>query len=266
MTFSCVWAPSRGLTRRGDRIRASISVEKNLVLKSLTAASLNRVLQDMDEVEVPYGTVLYSTGEKIRYVYFPEHAMISIVAHTEEGQSAEVGLIGFEGLIGLDYLLGAENAFNDHVAKLAGKVLRLKAAAAKKEFRRGGDFHDLVTRFTRHYLLQISQTALCNRLHSLEERLARWILMSDDRSTTDRIALTHELLSIMVGATRASVTRMAIGLQKAGYFTYSRGSIRILDRKGLEDFTCECYKTVLQACSLENDSIVDKSSNLEDPV
>ena len=140
----------------------------------------------MDEVEVPYGTVLYSTGEKIRYVYFPEHAMISIVAHTEEGQSAEVGLIGFEGLIGLDYLLGAENAFNDHVAQLAGKVLRLKAAAAKKEFRRGGDFHDLVTRFTRHYLLQISQTALCNRLHSLEERLARWILMSDDRSTTDR--------------------------------------------------------------------------------
>jgi CRP-like cAMP-binding protein len=201
----------------------------------------------MEEMDIPHGTVLYGSGEQIKYIYFPETTMISVVAHTEEGQSAEVGLIGYEGVIGLDCLLGGDFAFNEHVAQLPGRVLRLKAAAAKKEFRRGGNFHDLITRFTRNFLLQISQTALCNRLHSLEERLARWILMSDDRSMADRIALTHELLSIMVGSTRASVTRMAIAMQKAGYFTYSRGSIRMLDRKGLEAFTCECYETVKQA-------------------
>jgi CRP-like cAMP-binding protein len=173
--------------------------------------------------------------------------MISVIAYTEGGQSAEVGLIGFEGVIGLDVLLGAEYATNEHVTQLAGAALVIPAAAAKKEFKQGNAFQDLVLRFTQRYIIQISQTALCNRMHSLEERLSRWILMSHDRSETDRLPLTHEFLSVMVGATRASVTRTAIAMQKHGYFAYSRGVITVLERKGLEAFTCDCYKAVQSA-------------------
>jgi CRP-like cAMP-binding protein len=198
----------------------------------------------MEVVDLPHGETLYRPGEVIKYLYFPETAMISVIAYTEQGQSAEAGLIGFEGVTGIDVLLGSEQAANEHVTQLSGTALRIGVAAIKKEYKKGGALHDLVARFVRRYIIQISQTALCNRMHSLEERLSRWILMSRDRSEGERLALTHEFLSVMVGATRASVTRTAISIQKLGYFTYSRGVITMQDRKGLEGFTCDCYKTV----------------------
>lgn len=202
----------------------------------------------MEDVEVPHAEILYRPGEEIKYIYFPETAMISVIAYTEGGQSAEAGVIGFEGVIGIDVFLGAEHAANEHVTQLKGRVLRINVAAAKKEFRQCGAFHDLILRFTQRYIIQISQTALCNRMHSLEERLSRWILMSRDRSESERLPLTHEFLSVMVGATRASVTRTAIAMQKLGLITYSRGVITLVDRKRLEEFTCDCYKTVQHAC------------------
>jgi CRP-like cAMP-binding protein len=220
---------------------------KNQILKALPAADLKRLLPDLEVFDLPHAEILYRPGQPIKYVFFPESAMISVIAYTEGGQSAEVGVIGFEGIIGIDALIGTASAANEHVTQLPDGALRISAAAAKKEFKRGGAFHDLVLRFIQRYIIQISQTALCNRLHSLEERLSRWILMCRDRSETDRLPLTQEFLAVMVGATRASVTRAAIEMQKHGYFSYSRGTITMIDRKGLETFTCDCYKTVKNA-------------------
>jgi CRP-like cAMP-binding protein len=205
------------------------------------------LLPDLEMVDLPHAEVLYRPGQPIKYVYFPENSMISVIAYTESGQSAEVGVIGRDGIIGIDALIGTASAANEHITQLANGALRIGADAAKTEFKRGGAFHDVVLRFLQKYIIQISQTALCNRLHSLEERLSRWILMCHDRSQTDRLPLTQEFLSVMVGATRASVTRAAIGMQKKGYFSYSRGTITMIDRKGLETFTCDCYRTVKNA-------------------
>lgn len=198
-------------------------------------------------IDLPHAEILYRPGQPIKYLYFPENAMISVIAYTEGGQSAEVGVIGRDGIIGIDALIGTATAANEHITQLPNGALRISLAAAKKEFDRCGAFHDLVLRFVQKYIIQISQTALCNRLHSLEERLSRWILICHDRSETDRLPLTQEFLSVMVGATRASVTRSAIEMQKKGYFSYSRGTITMTNRKGLEAFTCDCYKTVKNA-------------------
>lgn len=216
----------------------------NQLLKNLPNEEFERLLPDMEYISFELGQVLYQAEERIDYVYFPEHSMISIVANMVNGQSTEIGIIGYEGMTGLDVLMGANSTLNENMVQMQNGAFRVKTETIKKEFNHCGAFHDSVLIFARLFMLQVSQTAVCNRLHSVEERLARWLLMSRDRSATDDLHLTQEFIAIMLGTNRATVTISAIMLQDIGYIKYSRGHITITDREGLEDFTCDCYKIV----------------------
>ena len=216
----------------------------NHILKSLPKEDFNRLLPDLEKVTLDLGQVLYRAEEPIEYVYFPDYAMISVVANTVNGQSTEVGVIGNEGMTGFDVLMGADYSLNENIVQISDGAFRVKTGVIQKEFKLCGAFHDSFLGFARLLLLQISQTAVCNRLHSIEERLARWLLMSRDRSESDDLHLTQEFVAIMLGTNRATVTMSAITIQDIGYIKYKRGHIEITDREGLEDFTCDCYKTI----------------------
>lgn len=229
--------------------QSSLSTEKaistkNLVLKSLPKEDYERLLPDLELVELPLGKVLYRAEEPIEYVYFPNNSMVSVIANTFEGQCSEVGVIGREGMTGMEVLMGANYTLNENLVQHANGALRMNTATVRREFKRGGALHDLLLNFTRLLMIQISQTALCNRLHTIEERLARWLLLCQDCAETNKLQLTQEFLSIMLGTNRATVTISAIALQSAGYIKYTRGKITITDREGLKDFSCACYQTV----------------------
>lgn len=217
---------------------------RNLILNALPEEEYERLLPDLEPVELALGQILYRPEEPIEYVYFPNNSMISVVALTSQGQCAEVGVVGYEGMVGMDVLMGSDSTLNENLVQHANGAFRMNVNAIKTEFKRGGELHDSLLRFTRLLMIQIGQTALCNRLHTVEERLARWLLLCRDRAGTEKLQLTQEFLAIMLGANRATVTMSAIALQSAGYIKYSRGHITIIDREGLEDFSCDCYKTV----------------------
>ncbi len=217
---------------------------KNDILNALPDEDYKRLFPNLEQVELPLGKFIYHAEEKIRHVYFPDDAMISVVANTPQGQSVEVGVIGREGAVGLSLLLGVNTSLNDAMVQIADGALRINGEALLKEFMRAGALHTLLLRSLHNYIAQISQTALCNRLHTVEERLGRWLLLCRDRSVGDNLKLTQEFMATMLGAQRASVTIAAITIQSAGYIKYSRGSIKIIDRKGLEDFVCDCYQIV----------------------
>jgi CRP-like cAMP-binding protein len=188
--------------------------------------------------------VLYRADEPIKHVYFTDNAMVSVLATTPDGQSAEVGVIGREGIVGVDVLLGVDSTSNENMVQLPDGALRIKTEVIREVFKRGGAFHDLSLRYIHALMMQISQTALCNRLHSVEQRLSRWLLMCHDRGKDDELTLTQEFLSLMLGVNRPTVTTSAVVLQGGGFIKYTRGKITILDREGLEDFTCDCYQAV----------------------
>ena len=217
---------------------------KNRILNALPKEEFERLLPDLELVELFLGQFLYRAEDTIRYVYFLNDAMISVVATTTAGQSVEIGVIGREGMIGLEVLMGSDSTLNDHLVQDSNSALRISTAAIREEFNRCSILHDLLLHFSRLLMTQIGQTALCNRLHTVEERLSRWLLLCRDRSETNELQLTQEFLAIMLGTNRATVTMSAIALQSAGYIKYSRGRITIIDRKGMEDFTCECYRIV----------------------
>jgi CRP-like cAMP-binding protein len=216
----------------------------NHILKSLPKEDLERLLPDLEPVELKLGQILYRAEEPIEYVYFPNNAMVSVIANTTDGQCAEVGIIGWEGMTGMDVLMGSDSTLNSHIIQHSNGALRVNTTAIKREFKRGGALQELLLRFTRLLMIQIGQTALCNRLHAVEERLSRWLLTCGDRAGTDELNLTQEFLAIMLGVNRATVTLSAIALQSAGFIKYSRGKVVIVDREALEDFTCQCYQTV----------------------
>lgn len=219
---------------------------RNLILNSLPEKDYGRLLPDLEPVELSLGQTLYQPGEPIEYIYFPDNAMASVIANTISGQSAEVGVVGYEGLVGIEVLMGGDSPVNEVIIQLSNGGLRIKTKTILAEFNRAEALHDLILRFIHLHLIQISQTALCNRLHSVEERLSRWLLLCHDRSPTDKLQLTQEFLSIMLGSNRATVTGSALKLQNLGHIEYSRGNIKILNRKKLEKFTCNCYQTVKQ--------------------
>lgn len=222
----------------------SALLTKNFILNALSEEEYERLLPDLEPVQLPLGQRIYRAAEPVEYVYFPNTSMVSVVATTTEGQCAEVGVIGWEGMTGMDVLMGSDSTLNDHLVQHPNGALRVKTAAIRKEFKRGGILHDTLLSFTRLMMIQIAQTALCNRLHMVEERLARWLLLCRDRSGTNKLQLTQEFLAIMLGVNRATVTVSAIALQSAGYIKYRRGHINIIDGEGLEDFSCNCYHTV----------------------
>lgn len=223
----------------------------NSILNALPAEDLARLSPYLEHVDLPRGTVLYRPEGKIDYVYFPDRAMISVVAYTPDGQGAEVAVIGSEGATGLDIVLGADTTTNEHITQLPNGAARMKAEHVRDEFARSGKFHDLLLRFIRKMIVQVSQTALCNRLHTTEKRLSRWLLMCHDRSETDVVNLTQEFMAVMLGSSRATVTLTAIELQNRGFISYTRGVLRIADREGLAEFACPCYKIIRKAYDMK---------------
>jgi CRP-like cAMP-binding protein len=178
------------------------------------------------------------------YVYFTSRGMISLISQLSDGSSVEIGIVGYEGMVGVSSVLGVDRSPHETMVQVPDGALRVKTSVLRDEFKRGGALQDALLRYVQMLLLQTSQIAACNRLHSIGERLARWLLMSQDRCRCDELPFTQEFLAMMLGIRRAGVTEAALILQAEEYITYRRGRVKILDRAGLEDFTCECYRIV----------------------
>ena len=217
---------------------------KNHLLLELPDEDLERVLQKLTHVDLPAGKSLFHPHQTIEHIYFPKHSMISVVAYTETGQGSEVAVIGVEGAAGISALFGAESTPYESMAQLPDGAFQMKIKDAREEFERGGAFQRIILRFASRLLVQISQTSLCNRVHSVEKRLSRWLLMCRDRYETDTMPITHEFLAIMLGSNRTSVSLTAAELQRAGLIAHTRGRVHIRDRYGLEQFACSCYRVI----------------------
>jgi CRP-like cAMP-binding protein len=216
----------------------------NLLLCALPPAECERLLPDLQPVTFSLGQILCEPGERIHYCYFPTSAVISLLYTMEDGSTAEMGLVGNEGVLGVAALLGGESTCSRAVVAVAGDALRLPAKRLQEEFAHGGSLQDLLLRYTLALITQVSQTAVCNRLHSVEQRLCRWLLLCHDRKNCSELLMIQELIANMLGGRRESVTVAAGRLQDAGLIHYCRGRIRILDRDGLESNVCECYRAV----------------------
>lgn len=192
---------------------------------------------------------LYGTGEKIDWVAFPLHGVVSLVARMKDGSSAEVATIGNEGLVGFPLLFGGAESLSEAFCQVPGEYLRLSAKDFRNEVARDAAFNQILERYGQAVFHQVAQSAACNRLHAIEQRFCRRILMTQDRVGDDRLPLTHEFLAEMLGVRRASVTLVAAVMQKAGFIRYQRGLIEVLDRQGLESVACECYENVRQTYS-----------------
>lgn len=218
--------------------------QQNLLLAGIGDEELARLMVNLEIVSLPLGKVLYESGEKMNYVFFPTTAIISLLYIMENGSTAEIGVVGKDGLVGIAIFMGGDTTPNRAVVQSAGDTLKIRADLMKDEFTRGGRFHNLCLRYTQALITQISQTAVCNRLHSVDQQLCRWLLLSHDRLPSDRLIMTQDLISNMLGVRREGVTHAAKRLQKAGYISYVRGDMTILNREGLEASVCECYEVV----------------------
>ena len=214
----------------------------NRLLASLPQDEYARLSPHLELVRLTPGKILYNAGDAVRHAYFPKGGMICLLSTTERGRTIEVAMISNEGMAGIPIILRCEAAPYQVMVQLAGNALRIRASALQAEFNRGGRFQHLLLQYTHTLLTQIAQSAACNRFHTVEERLCRWLLVSRDRVQTDTIRLTQEFLSHMLGTPRSSVTAVAGTLQREGLIAYQRGKITILDRRGLEAASCECYR------------------------
>jgi len=195
-------------------------------------------------VSFALGEVVYETGGHLEHIYFPTNAVVSLLYTMEDGSTAEMGLTGNDGVVGIALFLGGDTTPNRAVVQIAGDAFKMQARILREEFARGGPLQRVLLRYTQALITQISQTAVCNRLHSVEKRLCRWLLLCHDLVESERLEMTQEFISNMLGGRRESVTVAAGHLQDAGLIHYSRGHIAILDRKGLEAAACECYAIV----------------------
>jgi len=216
----------------------------NHLLFRLPSDVRKRLAPHLERIDAPLNMKVYGPYEEISHVYFPINSIVSIVASTETGQMAEVAVVGREGAVGIDIAMGANKSPHLSMFQIGGPAFRISGPEFEKEFRRSEVFHDRVLSFVQKIYAQVSQTTLCNRLHHVEERLPRWLLMCHDRIDGDVLPLTQEFIAIMLGASRVSVTLAAKDLQKIGRIKYVRGKITVLDRAGLENGACECYKIV----------------------
>ena len=198
----------------------------------------------LEAVELPLGEILYESGGTMSHVYFPVNAIVSLLYVMEDGASAEIAVVGKEGLVGISLFMGGGSTPSRAVVQSAGRGFRLKAEALKDEFSRSGAVMHLLLRYTQALITQMAQTAVCNRHHSLDQQLCRWLLLSLDRLDGTELVMTQELIANMLGVRRGGVTEGAGKLQEAGLIRYARGRITVLDRKGLEQRTCECYAVV----------------------
>ncbi|MES2360802.1 MAG: Crp/Fnr family transcriptional regulator [Pseudomonadota bacterium] len=218
--------------------------KQNQLLAALPDAELQRWLPQLEWVEMPLGHVLYESGKKLSHVYFPTTAIVSLLYVLENGASAEIAVVGNEGIVGVSLFMGGGSTPSRAVVQSAGAGFRLIEQAMKDEFDRAGPVLHLLLRYTQALITQMSQTAVCNRHHSLDQQLCRWLLLSLDRLQGSELVMTQELIANMLGVRREGVTEGALKLQEAGLIRYSRGRITVLNRPGLEKRTCECYAVV----------------------
>ena len=218
----------------------------NQLLATLPPAEYQRWLPHLEAVPLALGQVLYESGATLEHVYFPTTAIVSLLYVMQDGASAEIAVVGLEGVVGVSLFIGGESTPSRAVVQSAGGAFRLRAQLLKDEFNRAGPVLHLLLRHTQALITQMSQTAVCNRHHSLDQQLCRWLLLSMDRLRGNELVMTQELIANMLGVRREGVTEGALKLQNAGLIRYARGHITVLDRAALERATCECYAVVKQ--------------------
>lgn len=217
---------------------------QNRLLAALPAEEIDRLRPNLQRMSFSLGEVVYEFAGQLDYVFFPTTSIISLLYTMENGSSAEMGLTGNDGVIGIALFMGGGTMPNRAVVQSAGGAFKMKAKVLQDEFAQGGKFQQLLLRYTQALITQISQTAVCNRLHSVEQQLCRWLLLSHDRLNTNELVMTQELIADMLGVRREGVTVAAGRLQDDGAISYVRGRIQILDRDKLEATVCECYRVV----------------------
>ena len=239
----CAVRTSRPVTREHIMKLPSNPLTNDL-LAALPPAEWLRWQPQLELVELKLGQVLYESGGVMYHVYFPTNAIVSLLYVMEDGASAEIAVVGHEGVVGVSIFMGGESTPSRAVVQSAGWGFRLRSAVIKAEFNQSGPVMHLLLRYTQALITQMAQTAVCNRHHSLDQQLCRWLLLSLDRLTGNDLVMTQELIANMLGVRREGVTESALKLQKAGLISYARGHIKVLDRTGVEARTCECYAVV----------------------
>lgn len=229
--------------------------QQNALLAALPAEELDRMINDLELVPLSLGQVLYDTGQTMSHAYFPLDCIVSILYVMENGDSAEIAIIGNEGIVGVPLFMGGESTQNRAIVQNAGHAYRLKAQMLKKEFRAGGSLQRLLLLFASALMTQMVQTAACNRHHTVDQQLCRWMLLSLDRLPSNQISMTQKLIGNMLGLSSEDVTAAAVVLQKNKLIHYDHGNITVLDRRGVEKRTCECYGVV----KMESDRLLPLS-------
>ncbi len=217
---------------------------QNSLLRALPIEEFDRLLPHLELVAMPLGKVLYESGSQLRYVYFPTTSIVSLLYVMADGASAEIAVVGNEGMVGVALFMGGETTPSRALVQSAGHAYRLKGQLLKEEFHRAAALQHLLLRYTQALLTQMAQTAVCNRHHSVDQQLCRWLLLSLDRLPSNKLTMTQELIANMLGVRREGVTESAGKLQEKGLIKYRRGQITVLDRPGLETQACECYLVV----------------------
>ena len=217
---------------------------RNRLLAALPVDETGRLAPHLEPVELQLSKILFRPNDTLQYVYFPTTAIISLLTDLSDGTGIEVGLVGNEGMVGVSAIFNVERESKVGTVQGAGGALRMKASVLKAEFDRGGKLQEYLLRYAHALMSQISQSVVCNVRHKIDGRLARWILMYQDRAEREELRLTHEFMANMLGIRRAGVSMVAHRLQQAGFIDYKRGNIKVLNRKGMEDMTCECYPVV----------------------
>jgi CRP-like cAMP-binding protein len=222
----------------------AIEARKNGLLAALPEAEWARWRDQLEPVDMPLGMVIYESGSQLSHVYFPTDCIVSLLYVMEDGASAEIAVVGCEGVVGVSLFMGGQSTPSRAVVQSAGQGVRLNASLLMQEFNRAGPVLHLLLRYTQALITQMAQTAVCNRHHSVDQQLCRWLLLSLDRLRSNELAMTQELIANMLGVRREGVTEAAGHLQQAGLIQYRRGHITVLDRPRLEQRTCECYAVV----------------------
>lgn len=234
---------------------------KNHLLLALVREEYQHLLAHLDRVKLEVGEIVYKAGEEIHVVYFPETAVVSLLAMTEDGATTEVGIIGREGMVGLNVFLVGVSTHEEALVQVAGTALRMKASVLRHELRQGSPLQILLLRYTRTFIALISQSVICSQQHTVGQRLARWLLMIHDYVDSDKLLLTQELIAGMLGSRRAGVTDAMRAMREEGLIKNSRGLVTILDRAGLESTSCECYGVIREEFDrLHNSQFSEKKS------
>ena len=218
--------------------------QQNYLLAAFSSAERERLFPHLELVAMPLGKVLYESGDVLRHVYFPTNCIVSLLYVLADGASAEISVVGNEGMIGIALFMGGETTPSRAIVQSAGCAYRLVAQQLKDEFHRNGEVQLLLLRYTQALITQMAQTAVCNRHHSVDQQLCRWLLLSLDRLSSNQLVMTQELIANMLGVRREGVTEAAGKLDRLGVIRYARGRITVLDRPKLEELSCECYAVV----------------------